>query len=119
MRRGSRPAPAIAVSPAADCGSLLEAATENEESPDPDSTPATVATSIIFLFGGQMLQPGAGRPEIDGAVLSIEKVSVRGDSALPARSTAKYLSVLFPSAPSVIVPPEPTLPERVSAPLTS
>src|SRR2546421_7921925 len=58
-----------------------------------------VATTTILWFGGQRLQEAPGMPAILGGVLSIAIRNVRGTSALPARSVAKYVNVVTPSAP--------------------
>src|SRR2546425_9054014 len=52
-------------------GSLLVPVTLKEASPDRASVADTMANGTTLPFVGQIVQPGAGRPEMAGGVLSI------------------------------------------------
>src|SRR6478672_4675321 len=69
-------------------GSLLVTSILSEPGliPAPSSVTWITAISTSFLLGGQMVQLGAGMPEITGAVLSMLMVAVAVALTLSARS---------------------------------
>ena len=91
---------AVSPSPSPFSGSLLTPVTTSEPgaSPDLESLTVTEATVTSLWSGGHRVQPAAGRPAITGRALSMRTVTVFGASWLPARSTAKYVRVVVPSA---------------------
>ena len=100
--------------------SLLVAVTIADPGPTPASASdaLTVATVTSACFGGQSVQPSAGRPAMTGAVLSIRIVWVFAVSWFPALSMATYVNVVVPSAVIATDPLAPLIvPPPVWAPL--
>src|SRR5438874_1038545 len=100
-------APAAASVPSPDCAPLSVYLMTS--TPDPLSAAAKVRTT------SRLFQPAAlGGVDrialVTGGVESMRTTSVRADSALPARSLAKYVSVVSPSAKIVIAPFEDSVP---------
>src|SRR4051794_10703535 len=91
--------------------SVDAAATVNEAIDEVASPALTVATVTSLWFGGQRLHAAPGIPLICGALRSMETVIVRGASELPARSVAKYVTVVTPSAVTVMDPPVAQVPD--------
>src|SRR5262249_16512163 len=91
---------------------------------EPGATPAESSVAFIeaistsFLFGGQIVQFGAGMPEITGAVLSMFTVAVARELTLSARSVqVPDADWSFPSGMMTIGAEHDAIPGRSSTPV--
>src|SRR5262245_29777951 len=103
----------------ASTGSLLVTSMVSEPGAMPAASSAALiaAISTSFLFGGQIVQFGAGMPEITGAVLSMFTVAVARELTLSARSVqVPDADWSFPSVMMTIGAEHDAIPERSSTP---